>query len=56
MADQPGDQIELDFGAVEIMHIDKNTEYFGRLLGFCEFHDEELDHRIAKVCGNFHKF
>jgi hypothetical protein len=50
------DRIELDFGAVEILHIDTNTEYLGRLLGFRAFHDEEIDHRIAKGWGKFHKF
>ena len=46
------DTIELDFGAVEILGIDKNTEYLGRLIGFRDFHVAEIDQRIAKRWAN----
>jgi hypothetical protein len=46
----------VDGMTVEVLSIDQSTEYLGRRLGFQDFHDSEIDHRIAKAWAKFHKF
>ena len=41
---------------IQVLQVNEHTEYLGRLLGFTHVHDAELDHRIAKAWGKFHKF
>ena len=41
---------------VEVLPVDGETEYLGRLLCFSAFHDRELDHRINKAWKKFHLF
>jgi hypothetical protein len=49
-------EVMVDGMEVEVLDVDKATEYLGRRLGFQDFHDSEIDHRIAKAWAKFYKF
>ena len=47
-------KVNFEFGKIEILARESNTEYLGRLLGFQDYHDSEIRHRIAKGWAKFH--
>ena len=49
-------EVNFEFGKIEILARESNTEYLGRLLGFQDYHDSEIKHRIAKGWAKFHRF
>ena len=48
--------IDIMGSAVEVLPINKYTEYLGRVLTFSDFHDSEIDSRIAKAWRKFYYF
>ena len=42
-----------EFGSDDVLEIDERAGYLGRLLGFTDSHDAEMDHRIAKALAVF---
>ena len=49
----------IDIGSsspVQVLKWGEHTEYLGRLIGFSNYHDAEIQHRISKGLCTFHKY
>ena len=49
-------QVTIGDALVEVLPVQGQTDYLGRVLGFSGYHDKELDHRINRAWAKFHMF